>query len=148
MLRGDGMTLIFNGEYAADSSVLIELAFGTPRVSGLRDSVVEEKVVLVTHELAVVELRYILCRRLGQERAWAQVEKLLGSGHIVVEDASGLMGPASLLKCERHIALPDCFTLALANKLGISALFASREVEILREMDKSPFKVEVEFLEE
>jgi predicted nucleic acid-binding protein len=112
------------------------------------EGMLDNSVALMTHELAIVELRYILCRRLGKEVAWAKVEKVLGSGYIVVEDASGLMEAAASLKCERRVSLPDCFTLALADRMKIKALFASREAEIVREMENAPFRVELVFLEE
>lgn len=126
---------------------MIELAFGSRKASELRDAIVGDRVALLTHELAVVELRYILCRKLGEEAARVHVEKLLGSGYIVVEDISGLMESAATIKCERSLALPDCFTLALAKRMGVNALFASKEAEIIREMDRTPFTVEIAFLE-
>lgn len=70
----------------------------------------------------------------------------MDSGYIMVEDASNLVEPAALIKCQRHISLPDCFTLALAEKMGIRALFTSKEAEIIREMEKDPFTVEIVFL--
>ena len=112
------------------------------------DALLDHSVAIVTHELALVELRYILCRKLGKEAAWAKVEKLLGSGYIIVEDASDLMDAAASLKCERRISLPDCFTLALADRMRVTALFATKEVEIVREMEKIPFGVELGFIEE
>jgi len=122
--------------------------YGGPGGKELMEGMLDNSVSLVTHEIAIVELRYILCRRLGKDVAWAKVEKLLGSGYILVEDASGLMDAAASLKCMRMISLPDCFTLALADRMRVTALFASREAEMVREMDKAPFSVELIFLEE
>jgi len=140
------MTLSLEGVYAVDAGALIDLVYDTNEGKALRASVLDESVSLLTHEYAVLELRYILCRRLGRDEAWARVEKLLASGYLIVEDASKLMDAAALLKCERHISLPDCFTLALAQKYKATALFASREVELIREMELKSFNTKIQFL--
>ncbi|MCW4049898.1 MAG: hypothetical protein NWE89_09205 [Candidatus Bathyarchaeota archaeon] len=127
---------------------MIDLVYGAPEGLALLEDMLDNSVALVTHELAIVELRYVLCRRLGKDVAWAKVGNLLGSGYIIVEDASGLMDAAASVKCERRVSLPDCFTLALADRMRITALFASREAEIVREMERAPFSVELAFLEE
>ena len=119
---------------------------GSTKGIKLKELMKKGTVSSITHELAIVETRYILCRRIGRDRAWAKVENLLNSGYVMVEDASRIMEKASMLKCERSISLPDCFTLALASQMGIRALFATKESEILREMDKSPFETEIVFL--
>lgn len=132
--------------YAADAGVLIELVLGGSKGQLLKESMKEGVVSLFTHELALVETRYILCRRIGRSEAWAKVENLLSSGYLIVEDVSNLLEEAASLKCERKIALPDCFTLALASKMGIRALFATKEVEIIKEMEKNAFEVDLVFL--
>jgi len=119
---------------------------GSTRGIKLKELMKKGTVSAITHELAIVETRYILCRRIGRDKAWAKVENLLNSGYVMVEDASRIMEKASMLKCERAISLPDCFTLALASQMGIRALFATKESEILRAMDKSPFETEIVFL--
>ncbi len=140
------MTVSLEGVYAVDAGVLIDLVYDTDEGKTLREAVLDESVSLLTHEYAVLELRYIICRRLGRDEAWARVEKLLASGYIIVDEASNLMEDAAVLKCERHISLPDCFTLALARKYKAIALFASREAELVREMEINPFKARIQFL--
>jgi len=129
-----------------DAGVLVELVLGSAKGIKLKELMKKGTVSSITHELALVETRYILCRRIGRDKAWAKVENLLNSGYVMVESASKIMEKAAMLKCERSISLPDCFTLALARQMGIRALFATKESEILREIDKSPFGVEVVFL--
>lgn len=128
--------------------MLIDLVFGSERGRRLKDQVISERVGLVTHEIALTELRYILCRRLGLEDAQSRVGDLLSSGYLQVEDISLLVEEASTLKCRRKISLPDCFTLALADHLRIPALFSSRETEITREMEKDPFRMDIMYLED
>lgn len=140
------MSLRLEGVFAADAGVLIDLVYGTERGVALREALLSDSVALITHELALVELRYILCRRLGRKEAWARADKLLASGYLIIEDASELMEDAALLKCERRISLPDCFTLALADKMRVTALFAQREAELDREMESRALNVNIGFL--
>jgi len=94
---------------------------GSTKGIKLKELMKKGTVSSITHELAIVETRYILCRRIGRDKAWAKVENLLNSGYVMVEDASTII-------------------------MGIRALFATKESEILREMDKTPFETEIVFL--
>jgi predicted nucleic acid-binding protein len=141
------MTRELKGAYATDTSILIELVYGTPLGETLRDAILEEAVEVIAHELAIAELRYVLCRKIGKEKAKARVEKLLASGYIMVEDSSELIETAADYKCERAISLPDCFTLSLGKERSLPVLFAGREKELAAEMESKPFNVEILFLE-
>ena len=136
------------GAYAADTGTLIELVYGTPLGERLRDAILDETIETITHELAIAELRYILCRGIGKEKAKTRVEKLLASGYIVVEDISELIETAADYKCERAISLPDCFTISLGKERSMPVLFAGREKELTVEMERKPFDLEILFLEE
>ena len=127
---------------------MIELVYGTPGGKRLRDAMLNEDVDANTHELAIVELRYILCRNIGEEKAKARVKKLIASGYLLVEDISELIETAADYKCERAISLPDCFTLSLGKKRSMPALFACREIELTTEMERRPFDLEILFLED
>jgi predicted nucleic acid-binding protein len=100
-----------------------------------------------TTELAVAELKYILCRNLGWQESNERANKLLASGYVKVEDTFALVNEASKIKCQRAISLPDCFTLALAQKIVGGALFARKEQDLTREMRKKPFEMNIVFLE-
>ena len=100
----------------------------------------------MTHELAITELRYILCRAMGKREA--RVEKLLASGYLLVENVSGLTASAADIKCERALSLPDCFTLSLAKRLSVPCLFARRERELLAETERKAFDVDIAYLED
>ena len=71
-----------------------------------------------TTELAITELRYVLCRKLGWQQSKERVNNLLASGYFKVEDTSQLINEAAKIKCQRAISLPDCFILALAHKIA------------------------------
>jgi len=55
---------------------------------------------------------------------------------------------ASKYKCEHSISLPDALILSLAKYLDCSALFSRREREILDNILKKGFDVEILFLED
>ena len=65
---------------------------------------------------------------------------------VFVELASG--SRLGSLVYEALLSLVDCFTLALAERLRLTALFARREEELVREVAARPFEVEVLFLED
>jgi predicted nucleic acid-binding protein len=103
---------------------------------------------LVTTELAITELRYVLCRKLGWQQSKERVNKLLASGYFMVGDTSQLINEAAKIKCQRAISLPESFILALAHKIAGNALFARQEQEFADEMGKKSFDVTLLFLEE
>ena len=99
-------------------------------------------------ELTITELRYVLCRKLGWQQSKERVNKLLASGYSTVEGTSQLINEAAKIKCQIAISLPDCFILALANKIAGDALFARKEQELADEMGKKSFGITLLFLEE
>lgn len=134
------------GYYALDGGALIELCLDTRAGEVLRDALKTGEAIAYTHELAITEALYILCRRVGWDEAKRSVDSFLLSGYLIVETISALTKGASRLKCERPVAISDCFTLALAVSKGISALFADRESELVREMERRSLGVDVEFI--
>ncbi len=139
---------MLRGAFAADAGVLIELVYGTPAGEALREAMLGEDAYVITHDVAMAELRYVLCRAMGREDSRARVEKLLASGYLRVEGIAGLVEAAADYKCERAISLPDCFTLSLGKNRSLEALFAARERELVEEMERRPFDVEIRFLED
>jgi hypothetical protein len=131
-----------------DTSTLIELVFSTSTGLKLKEALKDGLVEAYTTELSIAELRYILCRRLGLIQSNERVDKLLASGYITIEDTTPLILDASKYKCERAISLADCFCLALAHKSLYSTLFARRESDLVKEMQRKPFDVEILFLED
>jgi predicted nucleic acid-binding protein len=99
-------------------------------------------------ELAITELRYVLCRKLGWRQSAERAKKLVASGYFKVEETPKLMNEAARIKCRMAISLADCFTLALAQEIGGSALFARNEQDLSAEMARKAFEATIVFLEE
>jgi predicted nucleic acid-binding protein len=136
------------GKLAIDTSALIELIYCDSLGQKLKKALEANMVEAYTTELAITELRYVLCRKLGWQQSKERVNKLLTSGYFKVEDTSQLINEASKIKCQRALSLPDCFILALAHKIAGNALFARQEQELADEMVKKPFAITLLFLEE
>lgn len=136
------------GKLAIDTSALIELVYGHALGLKLKEALKSNLVDAWTTELAIAELRYILCRKLGWRESSEKVNKLLASRYMKVEDTLKLTNEASKIKCRRAISLPDCFTLALANEIVGNALFARREQDLTSEMQRKTFEVNILFLED
>jgi len=116
--RGKGMKRGLSDTLVFDASVLIELVFSTKGGVKLQQAMLDGSIDAQTKGIAITELRYILCRRLGEEEANQRVKKLLASGYITVEDISELIENTARYKCHRALSLPDCFTLSLAKLLA------------------------------
>jgi len=137
-----------NGKLAIDTSALIELIYCEVLGQKLKNALESDMVEAWTTELAIAELKYILCRKLGWQESNERVNKLLASGYVKTEDTLTLINEASKTKCKRAISLPDCFTLALAQKIGGNALFARKEQDLTNEMKRKPFEVNILFLDD
>lgn len=136
------------GKLAIDASVLIELIYSDALGRKMKQALEDDSVQAWTTELALTELRYILCRRIGWAESSKRVNKLLESGYLTVEDTQKLVNEAAKIKCCRAISLPDCFTIALAKKIGGNALFARKEQELTKEIQKERFNINVLFLDD
>ncbi len=136
------------GSMAFDASILLELLLSTEGGRIVRDALLKGELFGYATELAIVEAKYVLCRRLGWEEAAKRINWLILSGFVEVEDVSYLCDLAAKYKCEMAIALSDCFTLSLAKTFSIPALFARRERELVEELKKARLDVEVLFLED
>lgn len=75
-----------SGVLALDASTIIDLLTLTVRGQLLKDALLEGLVTAYTTELAIIETKYILCRRLGWNEANSRVNKLLNSGYLTVEE--------------------------------------------------------------
>lgn len=100
-----------------------------------------------TSLLALTEAEYILCRDIGWNRAREKVEKLILSRAIEIVEDERILHEAARTKCERSIALGDCYTIALAEKLKGAAVFARQEDDLEKEIRRKPFSIKLVFLE-
>jgi predicted nucleic acid-binding protein len=136
------------GRLSVDASALIELVYCEIPGLKLKEALKNNLVEAWTTELAIAELKYILCRKLGWHESSKRTSDLLASGYLKVQDTERLINEAAKLKCQRGISLPDCFTIALAQDIGGDALFARNDQDLTTEMKKRPFEVEILFLED
>ncbi len=95
----------------------------------------------------MMEAEYILCREHGWDQANEKVEKLILSRALEIVEEERVLHEAARIKCERSIAIGDCHTIALAQKLNATAVFAHQEEDLAKEMKRKPFPVNVYFLE-
>lgn len=75
------------------------------------------------------------------------MEKLILSRAIEIVENERVLHEAARTKCERSIALGDCYTIALAEKLKGAAVFARQEDDLEKEMRRKPFSIKMVFLE-
>ena len=136
------------GKLAVDASALIELVFCEAPGQKLKQALENDLIEAWTTELALTELRYILCRKLGWTESDKRVNNLLASDYFKVEDTMKLMNEAAKLKCCRAVSLPDCFTIALAQEINGKALFARKEQDLTTEIQRNPFDINILFLDD
>jgi uncharacterized protein with PIN domain len=135
--------------YSLDSGVLIEMLLGTPTGRIFSGSLLSDSpITAYTSHFNLTEAEYVLCRMLGQTQARSKVDNLVRSNYINLTDAGRLYANAAEIKYERALALGECYTIANAKVTGSTALFAFREEELNREMERKPFDVEIKFIED
>jgi predicted nucleic acid-binding protein len=61
------------GYYAIDSGALLELCLNSDSGNRLRDALKKGDITAFTHEIAWIEVSYVLCRKVG----WETVKTLL-----------------------------------------------------------------------
>jgi hypothetical protein len=130
-----------------DGGVLIELLTQGETLPFFQ-SLISGSIMASATILALTEAQYILCRKIGAQAAEQKIENLIESNCIEIFPLDHLRKNASILKCKRKMALPDCFTIALGMFLQTHVLFATRETELNTEMEKDPFTIGINFLNE
>ncbi|RDE17404.1 MAG: hypothetical protein C4K49_02995 [Candidatus Thorarchaeota archaeon] len=131
---------------ALDAGVLIALATGESSAKTVAERIADGESTFVCTELALCELSYTLCRRLGWEKAWRRIDSLVKSSSITVVPSQMLWSEAAKIKCDARIALPECFTLAAGNITNGRALFARRERELVDAIEKGHITQRLESL--
>lgn len=130
-----------------DGGTIIELLL-SGEDSELFKSILEGEVIPLTTTLAIIEAEYVLCRKIGKDTAFQKVDDLLDSKYFMVISIETFSREISTLKCLNPIAIPDCATIALAIKTDVPALFAKKERELDKQLEKKPFEIKVYFLED
>ncbi len=136
------------GNTALDSSAIIEYIAGTRVGDVLRnyfETIGRDETVAISL-FALSESFYILCRLKGPTFAKEALDEL--TSYVEVSSSTQIALQAGRIKCERSISLVDCSCLAVAKLTNARAVFATREEEIIREMKRKNFDVEIVFLED
>lgn len=138
------------GNIALDSSVLIEYLMGTKIGKILRGYLEtlrpEEKVSCSL--ITISEVFYVLCRLRGAKFAEEKINDILASHVLDIYDSAEVAVRTGKIKCERGISLADCSCVAVAEMTKAKAVFAKREKELVKEVEKKPFNVEIIFLQD
>ena len=134
------------GHLTLDSSVLVEMLDGSDVGSRVSARLEEGRLSGHTSYVNMAESGYVLCRRIGHERASAAVKALLNSSVLILEETPDLHIAVSRIKCERAISLGDCYTLAVSEITETRPIFVAREKDLGLEMDRKPFTFEPIFL--
>src|SRR3989337_65720 len=87
------------GRLAIDTSALIELIYCEAPGQNLKKALESDVVEAWTSEIAIAELRYVLCRSLGWSESNERVNKRLDTGYLKVEDTLTVINEASKKKC-------------------------------------------------
>jgi len=130
-----------------DGGVIIELLLSGDEFELFKNILTNDITPMATN-LAILEAEYILCRKIGRERAFVKVDNLNDSNFINIESIENFLRDISILKCNNPIALPDCATIALATKNKIPALFAKKEEELKKPIEIRAFEIDLFFLED
>jgi len=139
---------ILSGSLAFDASVIIEMLLSSDLGKTVEEALMADSAEAHSSEVNLAEAEYVLCRKLGPERAKSKLDGLRKSNYLLTVNTEHASRIAAEIKCSRGLALADCYTLATAKVTGSRALFTFRERELQREMKKRPCDVEVIFLED
>ncbi|KKK45151.1 hypothetical protein LCGC14_0796470 [marine sediment metagenome] len=134
-------------EVVFDGGTIIQLLLSGDE-SDLYKNMLNNDITPMTTSLAIIETGYILCRKIGRQRAFDKVDNLIDSSFISIYSLEKILRDVSILKCDNPIALPDCATIALATKNKIPALFAKKEGELKNLLQIKAFEIDLFFLED
>ena len=137
-----------SGDLALDTGIIVEMLLSSDIGGMVTQALIAESAEAHSSEVNLTEAEYVLCRKLGWETAESKVDNLRRSNYVLIADTEQVSQIAARIKCERALALGDCYTLATAKATSSKALFAFREEELQREMKRRPFDVQLIFLED
>ncbi len=129
-----------------DSSVLLAYLLGEKLGERARTVLEDENRKIFLPHTALSEAYYVLCRKRGPKYADGVVSVFLDGDYGELLASTEIDMAAGKYKCERAISLADCYVLAAAKLRHATALFAKSESDLLEEMQKRTFDVEIDFL--
>ncbi len=142
------MSSELNGNIVFDTGALLEIVSGSDLGAYAKELLQSGAVQGFTNELNLGELRYLICRRASEQESEEAVNNLTKSGYFTISSVGEFISQAAKVKCNRALAFPDCFALAIGELLKIPVLFANRESELLKEIKKKAFKTQILFLDD
>jgi len=142
------MSSELSGNIVFDTGPLLEIVSGSGFGAYAKGLLQSGAVRAFTNELNLGELRYLICRKAGEQESEEAVKNLTESGYFTVSSVGEFISQAANMKCSRSLAFPDCFALSIGELLKIPVLFATRESELLKEIKKKAFKTEILFLDD
>ena len=137
--------------FSIDSGVLIAYFLGEDLGELVRSSGImpPKGKTMYCSRTMISELFYILCRRRGESFAREVVSSLLTSGYLTILSTDEIDMEAGRYKCSRALSLADCYVQAVAKVQHVPAVFAKREDDLKKELEKKlPFDVRLLFLED
>lgn len=134
----DGPGIPLSGRVAVDTGLLVDFFTKGPLNGYVAEQILENENIteILVHDYLITELYYIICRQKGQSKAQEVIEELLEFVTVVSSENIRLI--AGIIKCERNLALADCFSCSIAKKYDVPVFF-KEEAEIKDEMAKKPF---------
>lgn len=129
-----------------DSSVLLAYLLGEKLGVRARTVLEDENRRIFLPHTALSEAYYVLCRKRGPKYADGVVSVFLDADYGEMLASTEIDMVAGKYKCERAISLADCYVLAAAKLKHATALFAKAESDLLEEMKRRTFDVEIDFL--
>jgi len=137
------------GNTSLDTSALIEYLTGTKAGETIKKYFQTLKPEETTNcsILTISEIFYILCRLEDSTFAENKVNDMLKSQILQVHNTTELAIQTGKIKCKRAISLADCSCIATAKLANAKAVFARKEKELVREMERKPCDVEITFLQ-
>jgi predicted nucleic acid-binding protein len=130
--------VLLSDRIAVDTGLLVDF-FTKGSLGGyVAEQIIENESIteILVHDYLITELYYIICRQKGPSKAQEVIEELLGFATVVSSENIRLI--AGTIKCERNLALADCFSCSIAKKYDIPVFFRE-EAEIKSEIARKPF---------
>ncbi|AWR98562.1 type II toxin-antitoxin system VapC family toxin [Metallosphaera hakonensis] len=110
-----------------DSGVVLSFLEG--KFGDYYQRILNEELEPYISTMNLTEIYYVLCRKMGGEKAEKLMKMLVKSGLRIVGVKPRIMKYAAECKCHNSISMGDCFSIATAKYLKTTAVF-KREKEL------------------
>jgi len=109
-----------------DSGVILSFLEGEFR--DYYEKILNEGIIPYINTVNLTEVYYVLCRKVGKEKAEEIIKSIIKSGcYEIIGDKPIILKYAAECKCAYLISLADCFSIATAKFLKTKALFRREE---------------------